>query len=312
MSQSARQGFWGLLVAWWVAGAVLLMAVLTKGDVEGLAGRAGASVAVTILLSLVAAAGIRLARRVEVAGLFGALTVMVAAATFFILAVEIWSDPAGGKETRAIVMLVLSVLLGAGSVLLETTREGDAGAVRAARACAIVALAAIGLLVILAASGVDVSARLAALVAAAFLVPALSLPVLRLLDDNGGRDLALDHAVIAVSDRERSDRFYAEVLGARIEADTEGRVSYRVGEQRLNVHHPGRLATPLAAAPVAPGNSDLCFVWRGRASEAVTHLHDRGVEIVEGPVIREGSHGLGVSVYGRDPDGSLIELISYK
>ncbi|HET7573483.1 MAG TPA: VOC family protein [Solirubrobacterales bacterium] len=312
MSGSARQGLRVLLVAWWVAGAVLLVAVLTKGDVEGLAGRVGASAAVTILLSLVVAAGVRLARRVDVVGLFGAVTVMVAAATFFIVAVEVWSDPPGRDESRVAVMLVLSLLLGAGSVLLYTARDEESGAVRAARAGAILALTAIGVLVVLAVSDVEVSARLAAFVAAAFLVPALSLPVLRLLDEDGGRSLALDHAVIAVSDPGRSERFYSEVLGARVEAGPEGRVAYRIGKQRLNVHHPNRLAAPLAATPVAPGNSDLCFVWPGRASEAVTHLRARGVAIVEGPVLREGAHGLGVSVYCRDPDGSLIELISYR
>jgi catechol 2,3-dioxygenase-like lactoylglutathione lyase family enzyme len=40
------------------------------------------------------------------------------------------------------------------------------------------------------------------------------------------------------------------------------------------------------------------------------HLRDHGVQIEEGPVTRYG--GKGTSVYFRDPDGSLLELISYE
>jgi len=124
-------------------------------------------------------------------------------------------------------------------------------------------------------------------------------------------DLEIDHIVIGVSSRERSDRFYSEVLGAVVETNAAGRVAYRIGAQRLNVHEPGASASPVAAEPVRPGNSDLCFVWPGDPASAVDHLRAHGVEVVEGPVERRGARGLGISVYCRDPDGSLIELISY-
>jgi catechol 2,3-dioxygenase-like lactoylglutathione lyase family enzyme len=35
------------------------------------------------------------------------------------------------------------------------------------------------------------------------------------------------------------------------------------------------------------------------------------VEVEEGPVERHGAGGAGTSVYFRDPDGSLLEFISY-
>jgi len=35
------------------------------------------------------------------------------------------------------------------------------------------------------------------------------------------------------------------------------------------------------------------------------------VEVELGPVSRSGTRGLGTSLYFRDPDGSLLELISY-
>jgi catechol 2,3-dioxygenase-like lactoylglutathione lyase family enzyme len=80
----------------------------------------------------------------------------------------------------------------------------------------------------------------------------------------------------------------------------------------LNVHAPGiDVGSLVARLPVQPGNSDLCFVWPGPIDEAVTHLSACGVDIEAGPVARSGGRGRGESVYFRDPDGSLLELISY-
>ena len=75
--------------------------------------------------------------------------------------------------------------------------------------------------------------------------------------------MRLDHVVIAVSDWERSNAFYRDVLGVEpIELD-RGRYAYRLADsQQLNVHGPGACGT-------------------------------------------------GTSVYFRDPDGSLLELIVY-
>ena len=124
--------------------------------------------------------------------------------------------------------------------------------------------------------------------------------------------LRLDHAVVAVTDWERSNRFYADVLGAEVVEISRGRYAYRLADgQQLNVHGPGSSPVPRAADPVRPGNSDLCFVWDGTPEEAVTHLVAHGVEIELGPAKRVGGRGDGTSVYFRDPDGSLLELISY-
>jgi catechol 2,3-dioxygenase-like lactoylglutathione lyase family enzyme len=75
--------------------------------------------------------------------------------------------------------------------------------------------------------------------------------------------LALDHCVIAVSDWDRSNAFYCDVLGAELVELEHGRWAYRFGEQQLNVHGPGSEPHPRAADPVRPGNSDLCFRWEG-------------------------------------------------
>jgi len=123
---------------------------------------------------------------------------------------------------------------------------------------------------------------------------------------------SLDHIVIAVSDFERSNRFYAEVLGAEVVELERGRVAYRFGEQQLNVHEPGsELAEPRAKNPAGPGTGDLCLVWPGTIDEALEHLWRNGIEVELGPLEREGARGVGASAYFRDPDGNLLEFIVY-
>ena len=91
-----------------------------------------------------------------------------------------------------------------------------------------------------------------------------------------------------------------------------GRLAFRVGDTQLNVHGPGFMPTDnVARLPVQPGGSDLCFVWGGSVEDAVAHLGRHGIEVETGPVARFGAKGHGTSVYFRDPDGSLLEFISY-
>jgi catechol 2,3-dioxygenase-like lactoylglutathione lyase family enzyme len=120
----------------------------------------------------------------------------------------------------------------------------------------------------------------------------------------------LDHVVIAVTDRRRSDAFYRDVLGADV-VERDDRAFYRVGDQQLNVHTADVAPAAVARIPVAPGGSDLCFEWPGPIADAVAHLRRMGVAIEKGPLLRQGARGQGTSVYFRDPDGSLLELISY-
>ena len=100
------------------------------------------------------------------------------------------------------------------------------------------------------------------------------------------------------------------MLGAEL-VPRESGWSYRFGDEQLNLHGPGVSPAPVAKLPVQPGNSDLCFEWPGPIDEAREHLERTGVEVEMGPVERSGARGTGTSVYFRDPDGSLLEFISY-
>jgi catechol 2,3-dioxygenase-like lactoylglutathione lyase family enzyme len=125
-------------------------------------------------------------------------------------------------------------------------------------------------------------------------------------------EIGLDHCVIHVSDRSRSNAFYREVLAAELVGDSGGVAMYRFGAQQLNVHGPGLEPEPVARLAVQPGGSDLCFVWPGPIAGAIDHLRAHAVEVELGPVPRRGARGEGTSVYFRDPDGSLLEFISYQ
>lgn len=144
-------------------------------------------------------------------------------------------------------------------------------------------------------------------------------------------NIKFDHFVIASSNLERSDDFYRRVFDAKILTldkvlDTgsaapspemqrafEAFRVYRLGTMQLNVHGPGLNAPAalLASRPVVPGNSDFCFEWEGPITGAVAHLAQQDVPVETGPRDSAGSKGRGTSVYFRDPDGSLLEFISY-
>jgi catechol 2,3-dioxygenase-like lactoylglutathione lyase family enzyme len=122
--------------------------------------------------------------------------------------------------------------------------------------------------------------------------------------------IRFDHSVIAVSDWERSNAFYRDVLGAEL-IERGGAWAYRFGDQQLNLQGSGVPGSPVARHRARPGGSHLCFHWDGPIEAAVEHLRSHGVEVELGPVPRAGGRGDGTSVYFRDPDGSLLELIAY-
>jgi catechol 2,3-dioxygenase-like lactoylglutathione lyase family enzyme len=126
------------------------------------------------------------------------------------------------------------------------------------------------------------------------------------------RAIAIDHCVIAISDWQRSNAFYRDVVGADLIERGDGYL-YRLGDQFLSVHGPGDEPRYVARDPVRPGNSELCLVWSGPIEDALSHLDRYGVEIVAGPVDAVGPLGRqGRHVYFRDPDGSLLEFVSYE
>lgn len=126
----------------------------------------------------------------------------------------------------------------------------------------------------------------------------------------------LDHVAITVSDIDATLCWYERVLGAEMlfadqwEAGRMPVAILQIGQSRLSVHPAAAPAAPHARTPT-PGSADLCFRFGGSAQKMSDHLTEAGVDIVEGPVARIASNGeRGVSLYFRDPDGNLLELLT--
>ena len=109
---------------------------------------------------------------------------------------------------------------------------------------------------------------------------------------------SLDHLVLTVRDLGATIAFY-ESLGMIHEVFGDDRHALRFGSQKINLHEVGHEFEPHADRPL-PGSADLCFL--------VDDLDTAGLEVIVGPVEREGAAGLLTSVYVRDPDGNLVEL----
>jgi len=124
-----------------------------------------------------------------------------------------------------------------------------------------------------------------------------------------------DHVAITVADIDASILFYETVLGAEVEEtyEVDGKVIVKrvaIGGAMFNVHKQGNGVDLVARNPL-PGSEDLCFRWGGTIDQAKQQLESNGVEIIEGPAPRVSSDGRPASsVYFRDPDGNLLELLA--
>jgi catechol 2,3-dioxygenase-like lactoylglutathione lyase family enzyme len=115
---------------------------------------------------------------------------------------------------------------------------------------------------------------------------------------------------------ERTLAFYRRALGAEVLYEDVWRagkipvVILQVGASRLSIHAAEKPGAPHARVPTA-GSADVCFRWDGPLDAAAAQLAAAGVPVEEGPVPRPAADGLpGASLYFRDPDGNLLELLS--
>jgi catechol 2,3-dioxygenase-like lactoylglutathione lyase family enzyme len=91
-----------------------------------------------------------------------------------------------------------------------------------------------------------------------------------------------------------------------------------LGNTKINVHAPELWKDPsmkLRGPTAQPGCGDFCFVWSGRITALGELLAAVGATVEEGPVERQGGRGggrtVGTCLYTRDPDGNLLEFITY-
>jgi catechol 2,3-dioxygenase-like lactoylglutathione lyase family enzyme len=124
----------------------------------------------------------------------------------------------------------------------------------------------------------------------------------------------IDHVVINCKNVEITAAWYQRVLGMeREDFGPQHRTALKFGGQKINLRpiesDAGIWPTGVCAEP---GAADVCFITAVPPDEVVGHLHDNGVQILQGPVERTGALGEIMSVYCRDPDGNLVEISSYQ
>lgn len=116
----------------------------------------------------------------------------------------------------------------------------------------------------------------------------------------------LAHLVIRVKDINRSEKFYAEVLGLRVTSREMGMVFMTA---RLGTSHELALAPIRAEAPdTETGHAGLShFAWEMNSFDDLKkiykHLKEQGVKISG-----FGDHGISLGVYFQDPDGNKVEV----
>jgi catechol 2,3-dioxygenase-like lactoylglutathione lyase family enzyme len=124
----------------------------------------------------------------------------------------------------------------------------------------------------------------------------------------------IDHIVMNVRSVEITAAWYQRVLGMeREDFGRDNRTALKFGGQKINLRPLEADAGSWPTGVVAePGSVDICFITAVPPDEVVGHLHDCGVQILQGPVEKAGVLGTIISVYCRDPDGNLVEISSYQ
>jgi catechol 2,3-dioxygenase-like lactoylglutathione lyase family enzyme len=104
----------------------------------------------------------------------------------------------------------------------------------------------------------------------------------------------LDHAAFESPDGERAAAFYERILGARlVRAEGHPLMAY-LGNTAFAFHEPG-----------APGDHVAVRVDENERAQIRERLDAAGVEW------SERDHGIATGLFFRDPDGRLLEAITY-
>jgi catechol-2,3-dioxygenase len=117
----------------------------------------------------------------------------------------------------------------------------------------------------------------------------------------------LNHAVLFVSDLERSVAFYRDLFGFEVIA-RQGPMAFLRAKGSNNHHDLGLLALGHDAGPAPQGSTGLYHLaWQ---LESLSELKAAREELRKaGALTGESDHGATRSLYGQDPDGNAVELM---
>jgi catechol 2,3-dioxygenase-like lactoylglutathione lyase family enzyme len=127
--------------------------------------------------------------------------------------------------------------------------------------------------------------------------------------------LGIDHVAFAARDLEATCAFYDRLFGARTHLDyaPAGKSLVRqigLGGALLSIHQAGNGLELVARQPNV-GGADICLLWAGGIDSAADLLREHGIPVIDGPSRRVTADGRqALSIYFRDPDGNLLELMA--
>ena len=129
------------------------------------------------------------------------------------------------------------------------------------------------------------------------------------------RTLGIDHIAFAAADLEATCAFYDRLFGVRTHLDyaPDGTSLVRqiaLGGALLSIHQAGNGLALVARHPTV-GGADICLRWSGHIETAMDLPRAHAIPIIDGPSRRCTADGLqALSIYFRDPDGNLLELMA--
>ena len=123
---------------------------------------------------------------------------------------------------------------------------------------------------------------------------------------------SIDHIVLTAQNIEQTITFYCDVLEMQLEtfAPPDGspaRQALKFGDQKINLHDAKAPYIPHAENPTT-GAIDICLLSDLPIQEWIKRFGSHNIPIENGPVQKTGATGPLMSIYVRDPDGSLIEI----
>ena len=123
---------------------------------------------------------------------------------------------------------------------------------------------------------------------------------------------SIDHIVLTAQNIEQTITFYCDVLEMQLEtfAPPDGspaRQALKFGNQKINLHDAKAPYVPHDKNPTS-GDIDICFLSDLSIQEWIKRFGSHNIPIENGPVQKTGATGPLMSIYVRDPDGSLIEI----
>ena len=118
----------------------------------------------------------------------------------------------------------------------------------------------------------------------------------------------LNHAVLFVSDLERSQAFYTDVLGFRVVArEPRADAAFLRAADSENHHDLGLFGLASAAQRTGRSVGLYHLAWQVDTIEQLAEM--RRTLLEAGALGGESSHGATKSLYGADPDGNEFEIM---